>query len=307
MESILTRQALSNALAANHIFLDRRQKTDKIGLSGFPAPCKSNASPGSCGYVRSADTGLYYLQSRYYNPAIGRFINADSLVSTGQGLLGHSMFAYCLNNPANMCDSNGHCSRFLGFLWKVDCGQATCKDSKNYQPSPSKVAVIYDGRTSGYLWGLFGGVGFKSQGETLVNSLQGTHIVEKHAFTTMDGFVDAWNSLDGEYEAIYVISHGYPGGLSCSGKSISGSNTEAYNFWDLNSVSTPTMYLYCCNGATSPASGYSSAYYFAQLTGGNVWAVADCSLNFTIGTHVPYPANGGKWSVTRGNITTIFH
>jgi hypothetical protein len=28
---------------------------------------------------------LYYLQSRYYNPTWGRFINADALVSTGQG------------------------------------------------------------------------------------------------------------------------------------------------------------------------------------------------------------------------------
>ena len=31
--------------------------------------------------------GLYYLQSRYYNPTLGRFLNADALVSTGQGVL----------------------------------------------------------------------------------------------------------------------------------------------------------------------------------------------------------------------------
>ena len=88
-------------------FLTAGKKTDKIGLSGFPAPCKSNASPGSCGYVHSADTGLYYLQSRYYYPTIGRFINADSLVSTGQCLLGCNMFAYCNNNPQNYVDPAG--------------------------------------------------------------------------------------------------------------------------------------------------------------------------------------------------------
>ena len=52
------------------------------------------------GYVFDHETGLYYLQSRYYDPETGRFLNADNLISTGQGLLGNNMFAYCLNNPA---------------------------------------------------------------------------------------------------------------------------------------------------------------------------------------------------------------
>ena len=60
-----------------------------------------------CSYVYDAETGLYYLQSRYYNPTIGRFINADALVSTGQGLLGNNMFAYCNNNPVCFCDPSG--------------------------------------------------------------------------------------------------------------------------------------------------------------------------------------------------------
>ena len=40
------------------------------------------------GYVYDEETELYYLQSRYYNPEMGRFINADGLTSTGQGVLG---------------------------------------------------------------------------------------------------------------------------------------------------------------------------------------------------------------------------
>ena len=59
------------------------------------------------GYVFDQDTGLYYLQSRYYNPEWGRFINADSFVSTGQGILGNNMFAYCNNNPTNLYDKSG--------------------------------------------------------------------------------------------------------------------------------------------------------------------------------------------------------
>ena len=44
------------------------------------------------GYVYDSETGLYYLQSRYYDPQIGRFINADQFASTGQGFLGYNMF-----------------------------------------------------------------------------------------------------------------------------------------------------------------------------------------------------------------------
>ena len=59
------------------------------------------------GYVYDQDTGFYYLQSRYYDPSIGRFLNADAFVSTGQGVLGYNMFAYCLNNPVNYSDKTG--------------------------------------------------------------------------------------------------------------------------------------------------------------------------------------------------------
>ncbi len=59
------------------------------------------------GYYYDQDMGLYYLQSRYYDPQIGRFINADGYVSTGQGILGYNMFAYCLNNPIMLSDHTG--------------------------------------------------------------------------------------------------------------------------------------------------------------------------------------------------------
>ena len=59
------------------------------------------------GYRYDSETGLYYLNSRYYDPETGRFINADGFVSTGQGILGSNMFAYCINNPVNMVDLEG--------------------------------------------------------------------------------------------------------------------------------------------------------------------------------------------------------
>ncbi len=59
------------------------------------------------GYVYDEETSLYYLQSRYYDPNLGRFINADAYAATGQGFLGNNMYAYCLNNPVNMTDDVG--------------------------------------------------------------------------------------------------------------------------------------------------------------------------------------------------------
>ena len=59
------------------------------------------------GYVYDRETKFYYLQSRYYDPELGRFINADAYASTGQGILGNNMFAYCLNNPIRYEDTQG--------------------------------------------------------------------------------------------------------------------------------------------------------------------------------------------------------
>ena len=59
------------------------------------------------GYYYDTDTGLYYLQSRYYNPTTGRFINADGYVNANGDLIGFNMYAYCSNNPVMNVDPNG--------------------------------------------------------------------------------------------------------------------------------------------------------------------------------------------------------
>ena len=65
------------------------------------------------GYIYDTETGFYYLQSRYYDPAIRRFISADKYLSTGTGLLGYNMYAYCNNNPVNILDSTGSVPEWL--------------------------------------------------------------------------------------------------------------------------------------------------------------------------------------------------
>lgn len=67
------------------------------------------------GYYYDTETGLYYLNSRYYDPDIGRFLNADGYVTTGTGLLDVNMYAYCKNNPVNYSDPSG-CLAIAGLL-----------------------------------------------------------------------------------------------------------------------------------------------------------------------------------------------
>ena len=67
------------------------------------------------GYVYDWETGLCYLQSRYYNPEIGRFINADDIVYMGSDgtLLSHNLFVYCNNNPVVYMDDSGNSATLI--------------------------------------------------------------------------------------------------------------------------------------------------------------------------------------------------
>ena len=60
------------------------------------------------GYYYDTETSLYYLQTRYYDPEVGRFINADAFTSTDiSGALSANMFAYCENRPTIGSDPTG--------------------------------------------------------------------------------------------------------------------------------------------------------------------------------------------------------
>ena len=101
---------------------------------------KSNVSPSYAtvrefnpfryrGYVYDTDTGLYYLQSRYYDPTTGRFINADdtAFISSSGTVLSCNIFVYCENNPINLYYYTGNCSYLYGGIIK------TCHKSNKYK------------------------------------------------------------------------------------------------------------------------------------------------------------------------------
>ena len=73
------------------------------------------------GYYYAAETGFYYLQSRYYDPEVSRFINADVVIGN-ESILGTNLFAYCFNNPANCFDDTGYWPRYyVRNTSKINC------------------------------------------------------------------------------------------------------------------------------------------------------------------------------------------
>lgn len=67
------------------------------------------------GYYYDSETGFYLTGTRYSDPEIGRFINADGEISdVGGNALGYNLFAYCFNNPVNMDDPTGQWPKWIG-------------------------------------------------------------------------------------------------------------------------------------------------------------------------------------------------
>ena len=59
------------------------------------------------GYIYDNETGLYYLQLRYYDPITGRFLNSDDTQYIITNVLSSNLYTYCLNNPISYVDYNG--------------------------------------------------------------------------------------------------------------------------------------------------------------------------------------------------------
>ena len=97
------------------------------------------------GYYLDSETGYYYLQSRYYDPSICRFINSDiaEIAKLSKGVpLDSNLFAYCKNNSTNNVDYDGFWVGFIGFsisivlLWGIS----------------GMLGIIFDGKNIGVYW-----------------------------------------------------------------------------------------------------------------------------------------------------------
>ena len=89
-------------------------------------------------YYYDEETELYYLNSRYYKPKVGRFINADGIINANKNIVSSNLYQYVSNNPINYFDNSGHFAdalfdfgvkvgnalRDLGSLWGAAAGAA---------------------------------------------------------------------------------------------------------------------------------------------------------------------------------------
>ncbi len=97
------------------------------------------------GYYYDTETELYYLNSRYYNPSWGRFLNADNILGANDDILSYNLYLYISNNHINNSDPSGHGSlrKKLGkFLAKIpgysEYKSSTIVERKNLLAHPIK-------------------------------------------------------------------------------------------------------------------------------------------------------------------------
>lgn len=85
---------------------------DAFGVEKNPDPKDTNVFRYGGQYF-DIETGTYYLQARYYDPAIGRFISADSYPGKDNDPLSLNLYTYCNNNPILYFDEDGHLPIFV--------------------------------------------------------------------------------------------------------------------------------------------------------------------------------------------------
>ena len=71
------------------------------------------SGPGYTGHVNDPDTGLVYMQARYYDPVVGRFISTDPVGPAAGNPFNFNRFAYANNSPAVNIDPDGRCTGSL--------------------------------------------------------------------------------------------------------------------------------------------------------------------------------------------------
>ena len=137
--------------------------TDKDGNTITDANHVANINPIRYrGYYYDTETGWYYLNSRYYDPSVKRFINADGIIGANGNFTGMNLFAYCNNNPVMGYDPSGRGLEQLffavvmaGFAAIGDpigafttfmCATAVASSNTTLPSEPSSPCLLYTSR-----------------------------------------------------------------------------------------------------------------------------------------------------------------
>ncbi|WP_052630745.1 RHS repeat-associated core domain-containing protein [Pseudoxanthomonas suwonensis] len=87
---------------------------------GYQATPAIQDGPGYTGHLQDMATGLVYMQQRYYDPQIGRFLSVDPVVAYDNDDYRYfNRYAYAFNNPYRFTDPDG---RAVQALWGAPIG-----------------------------------------------------------------------------------------------------------------------------------------------------------------------------------------
>ena len=159
------------AIVDNELFLVCRYEYDDWGKctaysSEFDYNDIGNLNPFRWrSYYYDTESGLYYLQSRYYDPETGRFINADDVnyIGVSGTQIGYNPFAYCENDPVNGWDPSGRLQKEMATVYEAINYFQTLNAS-----SKERSAYIYD-QNIGYISNLiYGGFPISYNGCELI-------------------------------------------------------------------------------------------------------------------------------------------
>jgi len=137
------------------------------------------------GYYYDSELDLYWLNTRHYDPKIGRFLTQDSLEYLDhENLGGLNLYSYCLNNPLKYVDPNGHFALLIAALIGGTIaagtnilGQLVFEDASFASLDWWKVGISF---ASGFVSGLIPGSGVGSlAGQSLTSALvdKGLHSI----------------------------------------------------------------------------------------------------------------------------------
>lgn len=194
------------------------------------------------GYFYDVETGLYYLQSRYYDPETGRFINADDTVYIGYdgSPISTNIFAYCANNPVKNSDHNGKWygkrSYDITIMSSLECRAESSEFAKEFPK-------MFYGKID--------------------NKPMKVNISKKWS-NSKSGFIKNWNSIKDNQDFAVLIYDG-------SAESISkGIKTKDFNKLKYKNINC--LILIICNAAHQSKIWNNLAYYFHKKISGVVVA-----------------------------------
>ena len=163
------------------------------------------------GYYLDNETGYYYLQSRYYDPSICRFINADApeYAQMQKNIpVGTNLFAYCCNDPVNKNDTFGTVSYKLVYIfYDPDDFYRQAKDEQSYWKKKIKYSIV-----------------------RLVS------------IKDRNSFINYWNNNVGRDSIVVWIFHGGPYRIHTTSQ-----NFERQHVSSLSNLYIDTLYIYACN------------------------------------------------------------